>query len=621
MSFAIRAATNVATSVALCLIATVSTAASEDLDDVVVTANRVEQRTKDVIGSVTVINREEIERRQVQSVQDLLRGEAGIDITNQGGLGKLSSLLMRGANANQTLVIIDGQRVGSATAGLTSIEYLPIDQIERIEIVRGPRSSLYGSDAIGGVIQIFTRKSRGMNASVGVGSHQTTTGSAGFGIEDNGLRFSVSGSHLESDGINVCNDYSGCYTEGETDRDGFRSSAGTVKLGIALGAHADLELSSLFTRGYTEYDGDYANAFFPSPNQTRFSQSTPSARLSIKAGSLVDITALGGISTDRNQNFGASVPLSEFTTKKRNASLQTDWHLTSKQTITLGGDYLEDDIESDTAYDHTSRRNTAAFAQYLGQWSSRSVSASVRQDDNEQFGTHTTGAVGFKNWFSQYLALNVGWSQGFHAPTFNDLYYPADPFYASNPNLKPETSNSYELGLSGQAGWLDWSAQAYQNSVKQLIAIVTDENFFSIPVNVSEARIRGLELTARTQWQQFNAALTYTHLDPRSRSNDENRDHILARRARNAGRLDLGYDFGPVSLRTTLNVVSGRYDNLANTSRMGGYSTVDLGADWRIGDGWSLQAKLANVTDHSYETSRYFNQDGRNWLVTVRYQP
>src|SRR5215510_621917 len=159
-----------------------STLAAEQVDDVVVTAARIAQPISDVVGSVTVITREEIQRRQVQSVQDLLRGETGINIANNGGAGKLSSVFVRGTEADQVLVLINGVRAGSATAGTTRFEYIPVDQIDRIEIVRGPRSSLYGADAMGGVIQIFTRQTNEPTVSVGGGSHDTYNASATFGL-------------------------------------------------------------------------------------------------------------------------------------------------------------------------------------------------------------------------------------------------------------------------------------------------------------------------------------------------------------------------------------------------------------------------------------------------------
>lgn len=595
----------IAAAVAACLPVSVIHAQSDDLEQVVVTATRVEQPVSEVIGSITVITREEIEQRQAQSVQDLLRGEASVNIVNQGGLGKLSSISLRGANASQTLILVDGVRLGSATAGTTSIEFLPVDQIERVEIVRGPRSSLYGSDAIGGVIQIFTRQPDGFSAHAGYGTHATENYGADFGFRGDALRFGVSGSYSNTDGFDVG------ANANEPDRDGFRNASASARLGYAFGQVADLELSTLYAHGLTEYDGFY--------NQTRFTQSAPTATLRVQAGDAVKLTARGGITHDDNEYLNQGIFLERSDTEKRNASIQADWSFAAKHTLTGGADYLQDVIDSITDYVQTSRRNTGVFAQYQGRVGAHELLGSVRQDDNEQFGTHSTGNLGWK-WFAieRALALNAGWGNAFRAPTFNDLYYPSDPFFGGggNPNLKPERSESIELGATGQWNALSWSLQLFQTTAKDLIAF--DSNFF--PMNISEARLQGAELTLRGQWDAFSASLSYTALDPRSRQSGANYDHILARRARQWGRVDVGYRVAELQIGGSLNVVGARYDDLANTVRLGGYATVDFTADLSLFKNWGLQAKLANAFDREYETARYYNQDGRNLFVSIRYR-
>ena len=587
---------------------TAAWAAGDALEDVVVTASRVAQPVSEVIGSVTVMTREQIEQSQAGSLQELLRGAAGIDIANQGGAGKLSSVFLRGANANQTLILVDGVRLGSATAGLTSIEFIPVDQIERIEIVRGPRSSLYGSDAIGGVIQIFTRKHDGVNASVSAGSHNTQNYSAGFGLQGDALRFSVNGSYAQTDGYNSCvgSASNGCFTV-EPDDDGYRNSSVSAQLGYDFGGFADLELRTLYSQGFTEYDGSFVN-------ESRFRNSAPGIKLSITPSDTFSVTVNGGITQDKLDSFRNSRFMSRFNTEKRNAGVQADWQI-GEQQLSIGADYLNDIVDSDTSFIVTERDNTGIYAQYLGHYGAHQLSASMRRDDNEQFGTHSTGNAGWK-WFvlGDVLAINAGWGKAFHAPTFNDLYY---PFGFGNPNLKPERSQSYELGASGKQDWLDWSVQAYSTEAEDLIAY----NSAFLPDNISKARLQGVEVSLAGTWQALHARVNYTWQDPRNRAAGSNFDHILARRARQSGRFELGYDFGIAEVTARVNTVGSRYDNLANTLRMDGYTTVDLLADVALGKDFALQIKLGNVLDRQYETIRYYAQDGRNVLVTLRYQP
>jgi len=598
-----------------CLSVSQTFAADTDnqLEQVVVTASRVEQSVSDVIGSVTVITREEIERRNVQSVQDLLRGEAGIEIYNNGGLGKVSAISMRGGNAAQTLVLVDGQRLGSATDGTTSIQFIPVDQIERIEIIRGPRSSLYGSDAMGGVIQIFTRQASGFNASLGFGSHNTQDYTAGFGFKAGDFHFNATGNYLQSDGFNACQPslVAGCYAN-EPDDDGYRNSSGNAHLGYAFGKLADLEFSALYAEGYTEYDG-YTN-------QGRFKESSPGVKLGITPIDTVSIQLQGGITHDDQDYFSNGQFLERLNTKKTNGSALVNWKLNDNHSISGGIDYLQDSIDTivdasdpSVQYAATKRTSHGEFVQYLSKLGDHELSASARRDHSSQYGSYNTGDLGWK-WFvvGKAFAINAGWGKAFHAPTFNDLYY---PFGAGNPNLVPEHSSSVEFGASGEMQWINWSLQAFSSTVHDLIAL--DSNFY--PIN-TEAKLRGLEAIVNGHWSSFNAGLTYTLLDPRSRQPGDNYNHLLPRRARQSGRIDVGYDLGPVQLSSIINIVGPRYDDLANSKRLPGYTTVDFNSTIELNKAFSLQLKLANFFDRQYQTAQYYNQDGRAIYLTLRYR-
>jgi vitamin B12 transporter len=597
-----------AAATALSYLATTQVIAADELEAVVVTATRVAQPISAVIGSVTVITREQIEQRQAQSVQELLRGELGIDIANNGGMGKLSSLFLRGTNSSQVLILVDGVRLGSATAGITSIEVIPVDQIERIEIVRGPRSSLYGSDAIGGVIQIFTRTNSGFNASIRSGSFNTQNYSIGLGMQSNGLRFSVNGNYMQTDGFDACvGSYSsGCFTF-ESDKDSYRNSSVTARLGYALGKLADLELSTLYAQGFTEFDGGFAN-------ESRFRNSVPSVKLQIKPHDALNITLLGSVTQDKSDSFKNGVYKSRFNTEKHSVTTQVDWQV-GQQQFSIGADYLNDIVDSDTDYVEIERNNTGVFMQYLGKVGAHQLSVSTRRDNNQQFGTHNTGNLGWK-WFvlEQSLTINAGLGKAFHAPSFNDLYY---PYGYGNPALLPERSQSYEIGISGQQRWLDWSLQAYSTDVTNLIAY----NTAFLPDNISKARLSGAELKLNSQWHKVTANLNFTLQDPRNQQAGSNYDRILARRARQSGRVTLGYDFGNAQIGSTINIVGRRFDNLANTLVLGTYTTVDFEGAVDLSKDFALQLKLGNFFNRQYETARYFNQEDRSVYLTLRYQP
>jgi len=583
-------------------------------ETLVVTATRVEQPLSEVIGSVSVITRADIERRGVRSTQDLLRGETGVNVTNTGGLGKLSNIFLRGTDSEHLLVLVDGVRVGSATSGTTAFEYVPVDQIERIEIIRGPRSSLYGSDAIGGVIQIFTRRDPAPSISVGFGSNETSDVSASFGAASERAWVSVAANQVRTEGYNSCVGATngGCFTN-EPDRDGYSNTSGTLRAGYQWDA-AEIEASALYATGTSEYDGSFAN-------ETDFVQRVTTLRGALDLSPRWTVSLLVGSSRDEQDNFfddptldDGETLMSRFNTERQHASLQSDWGISDAQALTLGVDYLDDRIDSTTAYDAVSRNNVGAFAQYQTQLGAHRLLASARYDDNEQYGGYASGNLGWKWAITERLWTSAGWGRAFGAPTFNDLYYPG----FSNPNLDPEESDTYELAV----GWSEatWTASltAFDTRVDELI--VYDPVTF-IPANLNESRIRGIELDAQAAIGAWSIGVGYAALDPRNRTPGDSYDNYLPRRARHSGHIEVGRSFGPIDGRVRVTSEGSRYDDIGNQYRVDGYAVVDLVLDYEVTPSWSVQAKVGNALDRDYRTVRLYNQEGRTFFVDVRYQP
>jgi vitamin B12 transporter len=593
-------------------------AAERGTEEIVTTATRVAQPLSEVIGSVSVITREDIQRRMVHSVQDLLRGEAGISVINHGGLGKLSNVFMRGADAEQVLVLIDGVRVGSATSGTTAFELLPVDQIERIEIVRGPRSSLYGSDAVGGVIQIFTRRGAGPAFGLSAGSHETYETNASFGATTENTWFSVSGGRIQTEGYNSCDGApfppgGGCFTR-EPDRDGYDNTSGSARAGYRWDERGEIEASALYARGNTEFDGSFSN-------ETDFVERVLSLRGNFAPSDALNLSFAVGESRDEQQSLyddprvsGGARPTTVFDTVRRHASLQADLSFAAAQLLTVGADYVDDEVASTTAFDETSRDNIGIFGQYQWQLGAHHLLASARHDDNEQFGSYRTGSLGWKWALSPTLSVTAAWNTAFGAPTFNDLYYPG----FSNPDLDPERSRSYELGLAGSAAALSWSLTAFESRVRDLIVF---DSSISAPNNVDEARIRGIEAQADATLGEWRLGLGYTGLDPRNRSPGANFDNLLPRRVRHSGHIEIARGFGPIDARARVTAEGSRYDNVANTRRLGSYAVLDLVVDYAVNEEWSLQGKVGNALDRDYRTVPLYNQDGRTYFVSLRYQP
>ena len=608
---------SLALALALPGVATAQNAPTE-LDDITVTATRTPISIENSVVPVQVIDRAQIDRSQATTLQDLLRGRAGLDFTNQGGIGKITSLFLRGTNSNQVLVLVDGVRIGSATNGMATLQDLPIDQIERVEIVRGPRSSLYGSEAIGGVIQIFTRTAgQGLQQNLAITAGSNNLRQVGAGFSNRGERgwISAQGGYQDTDGINACRGTAagwgaGCYAD-EPDRDGYRNTSINVRGGYALSETLNLEGHVLNSASRNEYDGSIFGG-----NEADNRQQVYGAKLAWLPSDSLRLTAQVGRNVDQADAYfaanGSRTFASTFDTRRDTAAVQGDIVLAEGQQLSVGADWQNEQITSSTNFDVRERDNTGVFAEYQGQFGAHSLQASVRNDDNEQFGNHTTGSLGYGFAFGNGLRLTASAGTGFKAPTFNDLYYPG----FSNPLLQPEESKSLNLGIAQYADTWNWTFNAYETRIDQLIGY---DSSFAL-VNVAEARIRGAELTGFLSLAGFDINAQASFTDPRDyTAGAATYDNLLARRARTSGRLDVDKRFGPLRLGVTAAGSGHRFDNAANSVRLAGYGTMDVRVEYTINDAWSLQAKAANVFDREYETVAWYNQPGREYQLTLRY--
>ncbi len=584
---------------------------------IIVTATRTAQTADDALASVTVITHADIERAQATSVLQLLRGLPGVEVSNNGGLGKTTSVYLRGTESDQVLVLIDGVKVGSATLGTTAFENIPVDQIDHIEIVRGPRSSLYGSDAIGGVIQIFTHKGGGSTRptlTVGAGSHYTYSGYAGVSGGGTHGWYNVSLSRLDSQGFNACNGApyvspsspgGGCFTY-EPDNDGYRSGSGAVHAGYQFSDGTNVDLHILRTTGFNKYDGTYSN-------QAHFAEQEAGSQVGFSPMDSWHASIAAGDSLDDSKDYLNGVYKDTFNTDRKSATFQNNINIGASQLVTAGVDYLNDSVDSSTVYTVSQRDDTGVFGQYQATYDQQNMQFALRNDDNQQFGHHTTGGLSWGYTFSRQLLMFTSYGTAFKAPTFNDLYYPG----FGNPDLRPETSRSTELGLRGTVGRSRWSLSGYETHIIDLIAF--DATY--TPLNIDTSRIRGLEATAATAIAGWDLKLDATLLDPRNLSGGANNGNVLPRRARESLRVDIDRAFGKLQLGTTLFGEGKRYDDIANTVPLNAYALVSLRADYALSPSWSIGGRVGNLFNKQYETAAYYNQDGRNYFFTLRYSP
>jgi vitamin B12 transporter len=592
-----------------------SALAAEDAALVMVTATRQQARVSELVADVSVIEREEIERAGQMPLAQFLGRQPGIEFTNNGSAGSQSDVLIRGANTNQTVVLIDGMRIGSATSGTVNWSRLPLSQIERIEILRGPASALYGSDAIGGVVQIFTQRGEGpprVNAEIGYGSYNTLSGSAGVAGEKDGWRYSVNASATTSDGFNnISNPQSTSYNP---DRDGYSTTSLATALSYAPAKGHELGANFLYSVGRHQYDTSTVSKL----RDHALAQTVQSVNFYSRNAltSLWTSTVRLGTSFDDSTTLvngirSTSSPL--FRTDQQQLVWQNDIKLPSAGTLMLAWESLRQGITSTTAYPIKGRKIQSLVAGWSVNPGDHRLQASVRRDSNSQFGGKTTGVVGYGYQLTTAWLVNASYGTAFRAPTFNQLYSPTivGGFQFGNPNLLPETSRNREASVRYDDGRHRAGMTVYRNTVTNLI-----QNTFPAS-NSGFANLYGetFSYEGRVDVFEFKASLD------NQRPVDE-LGRMLVRRARQHGALELGRTNDVWDWRVGVTASGARYTDSTNNDRKGGgYALANLSGSYNFERDWSLFGRIDNLFNKKYETALDFATPGANLFVGVRYAP
>jgi len=582
------------------------------VEPVVVTATRIPQKLSETSQQAVVITREEIVGSGHLSLVELLQVRGGVEITNSGGLGQPSAVSLRGAEPRHTMVLIDGLRMGSATAGGTAFENIPLNQIERIEIVPGPLSSVYGSDAIGGVIQIFTRSGIGSSARVGAGSYGTREASASFGHRIDNTEFNFSAGMLESSSFDATKPTLP-FAQHHPDSDRYRNRNISGRVTRQIVAGHSLGFTAFQSEGAAHFDAGLATDDVNRQTLQAFSIHSRN-RITANWSSLLRI----GTTRDDSDTVGAFPGF--FRTDQHQATWQNDLQL-PVGTLVGGLEYLDQRVASNTLFKQTGRTVASVFAGYGGSFGDHGLQLNARHDDNSQFGGRDTGSFGYSYRISGPLRIRAGAGTAFKAPTFNDLYFPDfAPFFFSNPNLRPERSRSREAGVDYRSGERQLGVTVFQNDITDLITVFTDPaTFVSNTQNLARVRTEGVEIAWRgTLWGwQTRAQLTLQ--DPR----DETTGSQLRRRAKQYGSIGAERTSGRWRFGADIVGSGERFDstNEAPNTRMHGYGLLNLAAGYALARDWSINARWNNVFDREYELIQFFNTPGGNLFIWVAWQP
>ncbi|MGV2932920.1 TonB-dependent receptor domain-containing protein [Vreelandella venusta] len=559
--------------------------AANALNPVVVTAALAPRTANDSLSSVTVLDEATLRRQDPVSITDLFRGQPGVDVSTNGSFGKNSSVFIRGSGSGQNVLLIDGIRLRSATSGGAAWQHLEPRMFDRAEIVRGPRGSLYGADAIGGVIQLFTPQGEEEGPqpriSVGGGSFNTQRLSAGISGKEGGTRYSFAASHFTTDGQPIRRD---------GDDKGYDNTTALARVSHTFASGAEAGVLALRARGHNEYDGgenDFVQQVAGIYGELPITDNWRS-RLTLSESR---------DESDNINSFGDSVFNTKVSTARWENTLTAGAH-----ELIAGAEYSEDRVKSTTAYDETSRSNVAVFTQALLDFAPFTVQASLRFDDNEAYGEEVTGSVGVGYDLDVHHTLRANYGTAFNAPTYNQLYYPG----FGNPDLESETSQSIEVGVRGQYAHWFWDAALYQTDIDNLIAGQ------GLLFNVPETRIRGAELAAGVELDDWTLAAALTYTDPENRLTGKR----LQNRASQSLRLDVDRELGDWSVGGSWIAQNHRYRDTQNQDRLSGYGQVNLRAGWQFAPLWSARVTLENALDQDYITTRSF--DGADYLNAGR---
>lgn len=588
------------------------------LAPVVVTASRTAQALTDSLPHTTVVTQDDIVNAQAPDLRSLLRSQAGVEFATTGGMGTSTSLYMRGANADQVLILIDGVRVSSASNGNAQLANILPDQIDHIEIVRGNVSALYGSAAVGGVVQIFTKSGEGKapaaNAQVEYGSNKTRSAAVGYGGQVGDTSFNVNGSILKTDGFSSVN-------ADQWKRDNPARAARGIGPNPADNPYENKSVSGQVkhrfsadwdagvTAYYSNSEVSFDNTFGKPTDDWRTKSELYTVSAFVNGKLLPEWTTRFKVaqSGDRGETRLNGVFDSLYNTRTRQFNWQNEYALAPAHKLLFGTDYLQQELSS-SAYNAPKRNVFSAYGGYEGRIGRHQLQLNARNDHYSDFGNKGSFFAGYGYNVTDALKLIANASNAFRAPTFNELYFP----FFGNPNLRPERAKSFEAGVqydSQGAGLL--RVTAFQTRYEDLIVSALQPSGLFLAQNVNRAKVQGIEASWRAKLWGTDIGASVTFQNPV----DEETHTQLVRRARRHAALDIGRNFGDWRFGGEWLLSSSRMD--AGSRRLGGYGIVNLNARYNIDKQWFIAARLENLFNKDYQLAYPYNTQGRAGFITL----
>jgi vitamin B12 transporter len=605
----------------LCVACSLAHAATDaPLEITVVTGTRIEQPLKQSLASTTVLTAQDIRDSQAADVPTILRNVAGVEISQNGGMGKTSSLYLRGTNSTQVLVLLDGVRINSATTGTTSLDQIMLDQVDHIEVVRGNASALYGSEAIGGVIQIFTKRGSGipaMNVSAGLGNQGTQRLSTGVGGATEGADFNVQVSTFKTDGVPALN--SALVANTNSNPDGYRNNSISANLGHTFNADHRVSASLFGSDGNNQYNSRF-NASQNDVNTNR----EQIWKLSLASDDKISETWHSKLQlangVDQYRDYLNDLPTfygSLFQTSSNQLTWQNSLHLDDSKQLLLGVEALQQNVSSDInpGYAQSTRQVNSLFAGYTGHYGAHQIQLNARQDNNSQYGAANTGLLGYGYAFTDAWRATTSYSTAFRAPTFNELYYPG----YGNQAVKPEQSQNIEAGVHylAQSGQ-QFDAVYFDNRISNLIntVLVDPVNYVYQAQNIGLTRINGVELSYAGWFGDTGVKTALTSQNPRNDITGVQLD----RRSKLYSSASVTQQFGLWQAGGEWQY-NGTRPDASNTKTLEIYNVFNLTAGYVISKQMRLSLRADNLTNQNDSNAYGYSPLGRRLFVGINYLP
>lgn len=586
--------------------------AEQSIEKITVTANKFEQSINDVLASVNVIERAEIEASNVRDLPTLLSTRVGFQVNPNGGFGQNTGVSLRGTGSGDTLILIDGVRTGSATLGQKALNNVPLNSIERIEIIKGSRAAVYGSDALAGVINIITRESDNLSVSATFGSDSYQNYQVAGSVKSEDITTAFNAGFEKTDNFDVLQGVA-------PDEDGYENKNLGFKVNYTDAHYGDFKLLGQYSEGYADYDSSFspADSTIERDDFKNYQLSAGWSKNYTNQTHSLDLA----LSTDDSDNtyvdFSVGPTTSTFITKRTQIDYNGQYLLSNELNISGGINWYNDDVShSSQLFVEDSRDVLAVFVGAYYDADKVLANLTVRQDDDEQFGDETTYTAAAGYHLSEDATFRISQSTGFKAPTFNDLYY---PLYG-NPDLQPEKSVNRELGLSVDFDIAQVDIAIFRNNIEDKIDY--DANFAL--ANIDEARYEGVEFSLSQQFFGFDSNLNFAYL----RAEDEETGAELRNVAKRTFNWELAKQFGAFDASLDMQY---RSDRQGAVTRLGSYTLWNLAGNYQVNEHIEVSLRVENLFDKEYNAVDsntdfttgevyYYNTPERRFFAGASYQ-